>query len=314
MKIVKGLEHYRKGQPLSLALGNFDGVHRGHQQLIKENIKDAKRRRIIAAAFIFEPHPMRVLYPDRAPKMLISTDRKIELLSALGLEMVILTPFTLEIARLTPEYFARNILYETLGVESVSVGFNHTFGHKGAGTAATLQRLGREIGFDVNVVPPVRVRNEIVSSTLVRQALEAGNISDAYRLLGYWPMLEGGVVGGERRLGPIGVPTANLQVEEDIIIPASGVYAAKVVVRDEVCNAVVNIGRKPTFHDSYPLTIEAHIFDFHKVIYGETMRIYFLDRIRGEQRFSGVEELVAQIKKDAAQAKKIVSEVKFHMF
>ncbi len=314
MLIVKGIENYRKEQPLSLALGNFDGVHLGHQKLIKLNIKDARKRGAVAGALIFEPHPLRVLYPERAPRMLISTSRKIELFTLLGLDMVIQTPFTHEIARLTPEYFARHVLYETLGVVSVSVGFNYTFGHKGQGKPETLKRLGQEIGFAVNVVPPVKVGEHVVSSTLVRQALEAGDIEWAAKLLGYWPMFEGEVVEGERRGTKIGFPTANLKIDPDLIIPGDGVYAAKVLVRGEIHDAVVNIGKKPTFHDSYPVTIETYILDFHRVIYGETIRVYFLRRIRGEMRFAGVDQLVAQINQDVAQARELTADIKFKAF
>jgi len=314
MRIVKGLENYRREKPLSLALGNFDGVHLGHQRLIKLNIREARQKGSTAAALIFEPHPLRVLYPDRAPRMLTSTPRKIELFTLLGLDMVIQTPFTREIARFTPEYFARHILYETLGVSSVSVGFNYTFGHKGQGTPDTLIRLGREIGFTVNVVPPVKVGEHVVSSTLVRQALEAGDIGWAAKLLGYWPMLEGEVVEGERRGSKIGFPTANLKTDPDLVVPGEGVYAAKVSVRGEIHDAVVNIGKKPTFHDSYPLTMEAYILDFHRVIYGETIRVYFLRRIRGEMKFGGIEQLVAQINQDIAQARKVTADIKFKAF
>ncbi|NSW83657.1 MAG: bifunctional riboflavin kinase/FAD synthetase [Syntrophothermus sp.] len=314
MRIIKGLENYHKGRPLSLALGNFDGVHLGHQKLIKLNIRDAKERGTIAAALIFEPHPLRVLYPERTPRMLISTSRKIELFTLLGLEMVIQTPFTLEIARLIPEYFARHVLHETLGVASVSVGFNYTFGHKGMGTPETLKHLGQEIGFAVNVVPPVMVGEQVVSSTLVRQALEAGDIDWAYKLLGYWPMLEGEVIEGERRGGKIGFPTANLKIDEDLIVPGEGVYAAKALVRGEVHNAVVNIGKKPTFHNTYPVTVEAYILDFHRVIYGETIRLYFMKRIRGEMKFSGVEQLVTQIHQDVAQAQRVLADTRFRAF
>lgn len=314
MQVIKGLENYRKERPLSLALGNFDGVHVGHQKLIRENIRDAARRGSLAAALIFEPHPLRVLYPEKAPRMLISTARKIELFGALGLQLVIQTPFTPDIARLTPEYFAQHVLYLTLGVASVAVGFNYTFGHKGAGTPDTLKSLGQKIGFAVQVVPPVMVGDEVVSSTLVRKALEAGDISAAYRYLGYWPMLEGEVVAGERRGGSIGFPTANLAVPEDIIIPGNGVYAAKIQVRGEIHDAVVNIGRKPTFHDTFPISIEAHILDFHKSIYGDNVRLYFLEKIRDEKRFSSVEELVAQIQSDARLARQKAAEVKLHDF
>ncbi|MCR4399688.1 MAG: bifunctional riboflavin kinase/FAD synthetase [Syntrophomonadaceae bacterium] len=314
MRVVKGIENYRKGRGLSLALGNFDGVHLGHQRLIRDTIRDARQRDTEAAALIFDPHPMKVLRPDRAPRMLISTARKLEIFEALGLEVVVQTPFTRDIARMTPEYFARAVLHETLGVAAVFVGFNYTFGHKGEGVPATMQALGHQLGFAVHVVPPVRVGNAVVSSTLVRQAIEAGDVTTAHSLLGYWPMLEGPVVEGERRGASIGFPTANMGVPDDLVVPATGVYAARALVRDTWCGAVVNVGRKPTFHADFPLAIEAHLFDFHRVIYGETMRLYFLQRLRGEKKFRDVGELTAQIARDAQEARRVIEAIRFTPF
>lgn len=311
MRIIRGLENYKKHQPLALALGNFDGLHLGHQKLIRENINHARARKCTAAAMIFEPHPLRVLFPERAPRLLISTARKIELFAVLGLEMVIQVPFTRDVARLSPEYFVENVLCDTLGVESVSVGFNFTFGHKGAGTPETLQQLGPEKGFAVQVIPPVKVGDEVVSSTLIRQALEVGDIKRASRFLGHLPMLEGRVVQGEKRGTTIGYPTANVAVPSDLIVPGNGVYAARIKLSGETYSAVVNIGRKPTFHEDYPVSIEAHIFDFDKNIYGKQIRLYFLDKIRDEKKFDGIEQLVSQINDDAVRARKIAASVGF---
>ena len=264
MRIIRGLENYKKHQPLALALGNFDGLHLGHQKLIRENINHARARKCTAAAMIFEPHPLRVLFPERAPRLLISTARKIELFAVLGLRWI-QVPFTRDVARLSPEYFVENVLCDTLGVESVSVGFNFTFGHKGAGTPETLQQLGPEKGFAVQVIPPVKVGDEVVSSTLIRQALEVGDIKRASRFLGHLPMLEGRVVQGEKRGTTIGYPTANVAVPSDLIVPGNGVYAARIKLSGETYSAVVNIGRKPTFHEDYPVSIEAHIFDLIRI-------------------------------------------------
>lgn len=307
MQIIREIENYKSdGRPLYLALGNFDGLHRGHQQLMKNVVKTARDNNGAAAAFIFEPHPVKVLFPHRDLKLLVTAEMRSELLEALGLDMLIYNSFSVDIAHLTPESFAKGILVERLAVKAVFVGFNYSFGFKGAGTPELLEDFGKKYGFAVYVIPPVKQGNEVISSTLVRQAIEAGYIEYAAELLGYLPMVEGVVIEGEKRGRQIGFPTANLGVCPDLVIPGNGVYAAWARMGAKMVKAVVNIGSKPTFHPEYPVSIEAHLIDFEGDIYGRPLRLYFTTRLRDEQKFAGIEALVRQIGTDRDEAAKLL--------
>ncbi|MDD3268154.1 MAG: bifunctional riboflavin kinase/FAD synthetase [Syntrophomonadaceae bacterium] len=308
MEIIREIDNYiSNGKPLYLALGNFDGVHRGHQKLIAELVNRAKANQGRAAAFIFEPHPAKVLNPERAPKMLAAPERQAELFQDAGLDVLIYNAFTRDIACWSPDEFVEKILVKRLQVQEAFVGFNYSFGHKGAGTPQLLEQLGSKYNFKVNIIAPVEVDGEVVSSSLVRQALERGDIDFARRMLGYYPMIEGQVIQGERRGSTIGFPTANLGISADLNVPAKGVYAARAVIGNNTYKAAVNIGSKPTFHAEYPVSVEAHLLDFKEDIYGKQLRLFFIQKIRDEQKFNGIDELVQQINLDRLQAKQIVS-------
>lgn len=299
MQVIREVDNYTAdGHPLYLALGNFDGVHLGHQQLIRELVTRSHSEGGRAAAFIFEPHPSRVLAPERAPNLLVTAERKAELLRESGLDILINNSFTMDIARTSSREFVESILVNKLAVRQVYVGFNYTFGHKGAGTPEILEELGREFGFGVSIIPPVEVDGEVVSSSLIRSYLEKGQIEAAGKLLGYYPMIEGMVVQGEKRGSSIGFPTANLAVPADLSIPNRGVYSARAEVDGRIYKAAVNIGNKPTFHADYPICVEAHLIDFNGDLYGKQVRIFFRHKIRDEKKFAGVEELIAQISHD----------------
>ncbi len=211
----------------------------------------------ISAAFIFEPHPAQLLTPDHMPLLLSTPKRKAWLLENMGLDLLIYNRFTRAIASLSPEQFVRHFLMEQLNVKEVFVGFNFSFGFKGQGTPETLKQLGEQYNFAVHIIEPVTVDGELVSSSTIRQALEEGKITQAARMLGYDPILDGIVVEGERRGRELGFPTANVGIEKNYNIPAKGVYAARAEINDKKYNAVVNIGSKPTFHEEYPVSVEA---------------------------------------------------------
>ena len=308
MQIVREIENFKPGaEPIYLALGNFDGLHKGHQKLINEAVAAARNDNGIAAAFVFEPHPIKVLFPERAPKLLVTAQHKAELMEKLGLNLLIYNSFTLAISKCTPEEFVQNILINKLNITQAFAGFNYTFGHRGTGTPELLQELGKKHGFGVKIIPPVEVNGQVVSSSLIRKALDAGDIKQSRAMLGYDPMLEGQVIEGEQKGRTIGFPTANLGVSSELNVPGKGVYAARAQIGDGIFQAVVNIGSKPTFHEEYPISIEAHLIDFHDDIYGEKMRLFFIDKIRDERRFNNVEELVGQITRDRDRAKQIAA-------
>lgn len=306
MEIIREIENYQKmDRPLYLALGNFDGVHSGHQRLIETALSRAHAAGGRAAAFIFEPHPITVLFPERAPKMLTSAEVKADLLEKMGLDLLIYNTFTVSISRWTPEEFVKKILVEQLAAKEIFVGFNHSFGHKGAGTPEILVDLGVQYGFRANITPPVTCAGQVVSSSSIRQALEMGDVDQAFHMLGYHPLVEGEVISGEQR--DTGFPTANLGVASEMIIPARGVYAAWALIAGVPHKAVVNIGHKPTFHEEYPITIEAHLLEFARDIYGQRLRLHFVKRLRDEKKFPGLEQLMKQIKADKQQAEEVLS-------
>jgi len=306
MIIVNGYQNFHNDKKNTyLALGNFDGVHKGHQELINTAVTKARDHAGISAAMIFNPHPSLVLNPDRAPLLLMTENQQSEMLSRLGLDVLVYTPFNKEISALSPEKFVRDVLVGVFNVREVFIGFNYTFGFKGAGTPQLLAELGQKYGFAVTVIPAYRIDGQIVSSSLIRSLLAEGNIKEAWRMLGYSPQIEGLVVEGEKRGRTIGFPTANIGVESGYVIPGKGVYAAITEIDGIKHYSVVNIGSKPTFHENYPISIETHIINFAESIYGKNIRLHFLDKIRNEKKFSSIDELVRQISLDRDQALEI---------
>lgn len=310
MEIFDG--HRALFRPLAtpaIALGNFDGVHAGHQRLIEAAVAAAARSDGDAVVYTFEPHPAKILAPKHAPPLITSRERKLELFADLGVTVCVLEPFTPELAAMEPEAFLRQVLSDTLGAHHVVVGYDFTFGRKRAGTTATLTAFGADNGFQTEVIQPVTVDGMLASSTKVREMVLEGNMEGAALLLGRPFEVEGSVVHGDGRGRTIGVPTANVEMSTELV-PAKGVYAVRAQVLDaaerEILAGVANLGTKPTFNDGDALTLEVHLFDFDGDLYGRPMRVSLIERLRGEKRFSGVEELVAQIKTDMARARALL--------
>ncbi len=303
MIFVREYESYTDtGMPLFLALGNFDGLHLGHMSLLNDLIYKAKQAKGISAAFIFEPHPNKILFPQQAPKMLLSSNRKAEMLENMGLGLLIYNTFNTGIAEWSPEDFVKMVIVEKLKAHEVFIGFNYSFGHKGMGTPKTMEQLGLKYGFGVNVFPSVNIDNRVVSSTLIRETLESGDVETCKNLLNYYPFCSGIVARGEGRGRSLGFPTANLLLDPEAIVPGAGVYAANAIVNGAKLAAVVNIGNKPTFHNQFPLSIEAHIIDFAQNLYDQSMELHFIKKLRCEKKFTSISELVAQIERDKCNA------------
>jgi riboflavin kinase/FMN adenylyltransferase len=271
-----------------VAIGVFDGVHVGHRKVI-----DAAD-----AVLTFEPHPLRVLHPDAAPKLIMPFEIKRDVIEGLGVEELIVISFDDEFSSIAPEDFCSRILVEALGVESVSVGENFRFGAKARGDP---QMLASRDEFETRVVPLVEVDGEIVSSTRVRSLVAAGEVEAATRCLGAPFLLEGTVVEGDERGRKLGFPTANIVPSDDLVCPGHGVYAAFADGRP----AAVNVGVRPTFETGRGLLVEAYLIDFDGDLYGRTLRIAFISRLRGERRFAGVEELIAQMHRDVEAAREL---------
>jgi riboflavin kinase/FMN adenylyltransferase len=288
-----------------VAVGNFDGVHRGHQALVARALERARATGGSAVALTFDPHPARVLQPQRPLRRLMTEEQRAECLDALGLHVLAVLPFTADLAALSPEEFATRVLCEMLGAQAVVVGADFRFGRARAGDVATLRALGSRLGFDVLAVEPVLAGGAPVSSTRIREALAAGDAELARLLLGRSYFVDGPVVRGDGRGRTLGIPTANVAVENEIL-PRTGVYAGRAgVVGESLRDAVVNLGRRPTFGGGEP-TVEAHLLDFDADLYGRRLRIAFEARLRDERAFPGKDALVAQIREDVAAARAIL--------
>jgi riboflavin kinase/FMN adenylyltransferase len=284
----------------SVALGTFDGVHTGHRHVIGAAQEWAAAHRAVAAVATFDPHPLQVLRPEQPPRLLTTTPVKLDLIAGLGVEETIVIPFTEEFSSLSAEQFCSQVLAGRVGARHVSVGANFHFGHRAGGDAAML--CERE-EFDADVVPLVEAGGEPVSSSRIRALIAAGDVAQAARLLEAPFQIEGVVVAGDARGRDLGMPTANLEPPEQVMLPAPGVYAGTALGHP----AAISIGVRPTFEQEGHLLIEAHLLDFEGDLYGEPLRIAFLDRLRDELRFDSVDELVDQMQKDVEETRRLAA-------
>jgi riboflavin kinase/FMN adenylyltransferase len=275
-------------RPRQVAIGTFDGVHVGHRQVIDR----------ADTVLTFEPHPLSVIHPDATPKLIMPFDIKRDVIEGLRVEELVVIPFDREFSTIPAEEFCSRILVETLGAETVSVGENFRFGAKAKGDP---EMLAARPEFTERVVPLVEIDGEIVSSSRIRSLIAAGEIDVANRCLGAPFLLEGPVVKGDGRGRTLGFPTANIVPHDDLVTPGHGVYAAFADGRP----AAVNVGIRPTFETGRGLLIEAYLIDFDGDLYGKTLRIAFIARLRGERRFPGVEDLVAQMHRDVEEAREL---------
>ena len=307
MKVIKSVEDKSslcEFRDAFVTIGNFDGVHLGHQHIIKMLIKEARENNRKAAVITFDPHPQMVLHPEKRPFYLItSLEEKIKLLEELGVDAVILIPFSLEFSKMTAEDFVCQIL-DSLQIKKIFIGYDYTFGKDKVGNAAFLVDFGNRLGFDIDIINAVRVDDTIVGSTRIRNAILEGDVKTVIAPLGRPYNLSGIVVKGSRRGGSLGFHTANIKTDK-VLIPAHGVYAVIVHLKGIRYRGVSNIGVNPTFDDER-LSIEVHLLDFDRDIYGKSLEVLFIDRIRDEVKFADPEKLVAQVKRDIEKAEAIL--------
>ncbi len=306
MEIIRVREKiYQHLNAPSVALGNFDGVHTGHQMILRATAESARAQSRDAVVYTFDPHPRVVLHKaPEIPRITTFRERE-EVLEHLGINALILAEFTHEFAAQTPYEFARNLLREELGAREIFVGENYRFGKGRSGDAETLKDLSPELGFRVTVIPSVVVDGARVSSSRIRDHLLEGDIREANRLLGRQFTIEGRVVHGHHRGKTLGFPTANIKPDPKLH-PPDGVYAIYCRARGKTYPGVMNIGSNPTFKVR-KVSYEAHILDFDEDLYGETIKVYLVDRLRGEKTFNGPEDLKAQIASDVEKAKGILT-------
>lgn len=303
--VVRGLEAVGH-EPSVVTIGNFDGVHRGHQVLLRRAVALAERNGARSVAVTFDPHPAVLLRADAAPPRLQTLEDRVATLAAAGLDTVLVLPFTRELASSTPAAFVAEVLAGSLAAVRVVVGTNFRFGAKAAGDVVTLLELGEQHGFAPEAVTLLEMDGRRISSSAIREHLQDGDLAWATVALGRPYQLGGIVVRGDGRGRGIGFPTANLALDPDLVVPATGVYAGHALLDGSWVPAVTNVGLRPTF-DGTTRTVEVHLLDVDRDLYGRTLAFRFLHRLRSEQRFDGVEALVAQIGADVARARGLLA-------
>jgi len=313
LRVVQGSSALEK--PLEhgvLTIGNFDGLHVGHRSIMRTVIERARSVRGEAAVFTFDPHPRKLLYPDRAPRLLTTLDQKLELLDEIGVDVVIAEPFTRALATLPAERFVREVIFERLEPVEVYVGYDFRYGKDRTGSMRTLTELGPHLGFAVTIIPEVTVGSRDVNSTRIRELLGEGKVEEAGELLARPYRIRGVVVKGDRRGAGIGFPTINLAPENEIL-PARGVYAGHVRFLDDgepsrgsLHRTVTNVGRRPTFKQDDAIVAEAHLLEFDAQVYGRRVELSFEHHLRAERRFPGLEALRTQIAADVESARKLL--------
>ncbi len=308
MRVYRSLEEVPPGKR-TVAIGNFDGVHVGHQRIISDAVKAAARAGCRSMVITFNPSPLSVIAPAKSPPILTPLNIKTDLIGQLGVNDLLIIPFTKEFSRLPPERFCRLLFGSSLGAIEVIVGSNFRFGFKAEGDIAFLKQFGKKTGMKVRAVPLVTAGGAPISSTRIRNLLAAGGLEEVRGILGRPPSTHGKVVHGDKRGRTLGVRTANIEALMDCIFPGRGVYLADLYIGNDAYACLVNVGHNPTFcatdeEVKQTIRIEAHILDFDRNLYGFNVRVDFLKRLRDEMKFDNPDELVKQIKKDIGAARR----------
>jgi riboflavin kinase / FMN adenylyltransferase len=301
MKVHVGFEEWKSSERTSVSLGNYDGVHIGHQVILNETVAKAREAHISSVAVTFDPVPKKILQPQNAPPLIQTLEQRLHKLESLKIDHAIVVQFSHEFARKTPEEFVQQFLIGSLNVKFFVVGENFSFGHQKSGDLSLLKKMGSQNDFQVVGISEIHRNGLRVSSSQIREFIQQGRMREAMEFLGDPFALKGKVVEGERLGGKLGIPTANVQYENEIT-PAKGVYVCRAKVNGKEHPAVTNVGVRPTFQGTR-LTVEAHLLDFAGDIYGSVMELQFFDKLRDEMRFSGADSLKAQIYHDIQQTR-----------
>ena len=306
MKIIRNIDNIPENLTGSIVtIGNFDGIHLGHREILRKLVREARERNKKSVVITFDPHPQKIIHPERRPFFLLSPlNEKLNLIKSCDVDAVILITFSIEFARITAEEFVENILWKKLRLSKLLVGYDYAFGKGKEGDAEFLKASGRKLGFQVEEIGAVKTDGMISSSTGIRLAILDGNVKQASEMLGRPYGVTGSVVKGYRRGTDIGYPTANIKSEK--VIPATGVYAIIAELEGIRHQGVINIGHNPTFGNE-EISAEVHLLDFESDIYGRDITVLFIDRLRDEIKFKSPEELARQIKRDIERAREILS-------
>lgn len=307
MEVIVGIDKYSKSlsKPV-ITIGNFDGVHSGHRVLFNRVKEWARRLDGHSMVMTFHPHPVEVLSPGNGPRFITAHQRKLELIAHSGIDATLVVPFSKEFAQISAYDFVESVLVRKIGVKAIIVGYDYRFGRNREGNIDFLRKLGKSMDFEVDMVSGIEMDGIVVSSTTIRQLIQNGDLPEANKLLGRPYEISGTVVPGRKRGGRLlGFPTANIRMN-DQVPPKLGVYVVEVEVEGQTYGGAANLGYNPTFGDT-DLSLEAYIIDFDEDIYGKPITIKFLDRLREEKRFSGIEALIEQIKKDVQKAREFLA-------
>lgn len=308
LKLFKGYQTVSElSEGTAVTIGNFDGVHRGHREIIRRVQSYAQHRQLLSLVFTFLPHPVKLLVPHLAPPLINTYAQKVEIMSSLEVDGMVEQPFDRDFAGYSPEQFVSEVLHQHLQAKAVFVGFDFTFGRGGKAGVEVLRELAAGYGISIEVATPLSFDGIVASSTKIREFVLKGQVEGARLLLDRYFFLEGTVVEGAQRGRQIGFPTANMETLQELI-PATGVYACWVETQRGIFPAVSNIGVKPTFENEAGLTIESHLLDFSGDLYGQSIRVHWVQRLRSEQAFSSADALKEQITQDVKQARLCLKE------
>ena len=310
MNILKDLREIEKDEKSVITLGTFDGLHLGHQQIVNEVIQKSKQISGRNFLLTFEPHPRKVIPGRNDVKLLSTLEEKVEILEELGLENLFVINFTTEFSKQSPEEFVQKYLINGIGLNEIIIGHDHHFGKERDGNFELLEKMGKQYNFSVTMIPEFSVDGETISSTKIRNSLLEGDVVNAGKMLGRNYAFRGNIVRGDGRGRKLGFPTANISVnDDDKLIPAKGIYSAECIVENEKHFGLLSLGSRPTFHKDGEIIPEFYIFDFDRDIYDQVMQVNLVEKIRDEEKFNSVDELITRMKKDEEIGRKILSKL-----
>lgn len=292
-----------KMRSMGVGLGNFDGLHVGHMALINTLINESRINGLGSMIYTFMKHPKNILRKKLFKPLLTTVNKKVQLLNTTALDYLYFDEFDEKYSRMKPENFVKDILLDKLKAKLVVAGFNYKFGYNGQGDAALLKELGKKYNFKVIIVPPIKIENTTVSSTIIREYVAKGDMEMVFMLLGRHYSITGDVRDGQKRGSKLGFPTANIHPEDYLILPHNGVYITKTLLDGKFHAGITNVGLNPTFGDITKVTVETHLLDFDQDIYDENIEVFFLSKLRSEKKFKNMDELVAQVKRDIKSAR-----------
>ena len=310
MKIIKDLKEIERDEKTVITLGTFDGLHLGHQRIVDLLLKKSKESGRRNFLITFDPHPRKIIPGRNDVKLLSTLEEKESILEKLGLENLFIVKFTSEFSKQTPEQFVEKYLIDGIGLKEIVIGYDHHFGKGRDGNFKLLQKMGEKFNFTVDVVPEFMIEGETISSTKIRNALLNGDVVKANKMLGRLYSFKGKIVKGDDRGKELGFPTANLSIKnEDKLIPAEGIYASECIIDGEKYYGLLSLGSRPTFYTDGEIIPEFYIFDFNKNIYGKSLEVCLVEKIRDEEKFNSVDELIAQMKNDEKKGKEILKKL-----